>query len=76
MTDSTKTALIVGAGPGIGASVARAFGALGYRVAVLARSADRLAGLVDELAAAGVDAKAFTADVADGASVGPAPSRL
>lgn len=46
-----KTALIVGAGPGISASVARALAADGYRIALAARNPDKLADLAAETAA-------------------------
>ncbi|RRQ87383.1 SDR family NAD(P)-dependent oxidoreductase [Streptomyces griseofuscus] len=54
---------IVGAGPGLGAAVARRFGREGYPVALVARARDRLDALVRELAEDGVTARAFPADV-------------
>ncbi|MGW2489464.1 SDR family NAD(P)-dependent oxidoreductase [Streptomyces sp. NPDC001606] len=54
---------IVGAGPGLGAAVARRFGREGFRVALVARDRDRLDGLVRDLAEQGVTARGFTADV-------------
>jgi NAD(P)-dependent dehydrogenase (short-subunit alcohol dehydrogenase family) len=54
-----RTALIVGAGPGISASVARALKAAGLRVGLAARNAERLAGL-----ASGIGAEAFVVDAA------------
>lgn len=59
-----RTALIIGAGPGISASVARALAAAGLRVALAARNTDKLAALVEETGAA-----AFAADAADPAAV-------
>jgi NADP-dependent 3-hydroxy acid dehydrogenase YdfG len=59
------TIAIVGAGPGLGLSIAKVFGGHGFDVALIARNEDRLAGLVDELAAAGVKAAAFPADTSD-----------
>jgi NAD(P)-dependent dehydrogenase (short-subunit alcohol dehydrogenase family) len=59
-----KTALIVGTGPGIGASVARALAGAGVKVAVAARNPDRLSSLAQEIG--GV---AFPVDAADPASV-------
>lgn len=51
MTDTGKPlALVTGVGPGTGAAVARRFAAGGYRVAMLARDADRLAALEAEIA--------------------------
>ncbi|MFD8718638.1 SDR family NAD(P)-dependent oxidoreductase [Streptomyces sp. NPDC059629] len=60
-----STIAIVGAGPGLGAAVARRFGREGYGVALLARDGERLASLVDELAGEGVRARGFCADVRD-----------
>lgn len=54
---------IVGAGPGLGAAVARRFGREGYDIALVARDRDRLDGLVRELSEGGVRARAFPADV-------------
>lgn len=54
---------IVGAGPGLGAAVARRFGREGFRIALVARDRERLDALVAELAGEGVEARGFTADV-------------
>ncbi|MER7837361.1 SDR family NAD(P)-dependent oxidoreductase [Streptomyces sp. NPDC096040] len=56
---------IVGAGPGLGAAVARRFGREGYGVALLARDEQRLGELAGELAGLGVDVRGFSADVRD-----------
>ncbi|MEV6325481.1 SDR family NAD(P)-dependent oxidoreductase [Nocardia sp. NPDC051787] len=58
-----KVSAIFGAGPGLGAAMARRFAAEGFRVALVARRKDRLDALVDELTAAGIDAAGFTADL-------------
>src|SRR5512143_2853675 len=65
MTDFAPlaTALVVGVGPGLGASVARAFAADGMQVAVAARDTARLSSL----AAGGM--KAFACDATDEAQV-------
>ncbi|WP_240641137.1 SDR family NAD(P)-dependent oxidoreductase [Nocardioides ferulae] len=62
---SSPVLLVVGAGPGVGASVARRFGREGYAVALLGRSAVTLAALSEELGDAGVEAVASVVDVAD-----------
>ncbi|PJK30819.1 SDR family NAD(P)-dependent oxidoreductase [Minwuia thermotolerans] len=56
---SAPVALITGVGPGTGAAVARRFAAGGYRVAMLARTAERLEALADELPGA----RAFACNV-------------
>lgn len=62
MTDTTKPlALITGVGPGTGASLVRRFAEGGYRVAMLARDADRLAALEAEIP----DTVAAPCDVSD-----------
>lgn len=59
---------VFGAGPGLGASVARRFGREGYRVALVGRRAEPLEHLAAELAEEGVEAVTFTADLADQAA--------
>ncbi|MFD3581979.1 SDR family NAD(P)-dependent oxidoreductase [Streptomyces sp. NPDC058683] len=56
---------IVGAGPGLGAAVARRFGREGYGVALIARDGERLDAIAEELAGLGVEARGFAADVRD-----------
>lgn len=58
---SEPVCVITGVGPGTGSALARRFAAGGYKVAMLARSADRLAALEAELPRS----KAFVCDVAD-----------
>ncbi len=57
--------IVAGVGPGIGTSVARAFGAEGFRIALLARDSARLAKRHAEIAAAGMSAAPFIVDLAD-----------
>lgn len=66
----TKTIIVAGYGPGISASVAEKFGAEGFQVALVGRSADKLAAGVKALEARGVKAAAFTADLSDPAAIG------
>lgn len=65
----TKTILICGHGPGISDAVAREFGKRGFRVALVARNAARLAAAVEALGQAGVSAEAFPCDLADSDAV-------
>ena len=57
--------VISGVGPGTGTALVRRFAAEGYRVAMLARTAERLA----DLAAQVPSAKAYVCDVSDQAQV-------
>jgi NAD(P)-dependent dehydrogenase (short-subunit alcohol dehydrogenase family) len=59
-----RTALVVGAGAGISASVARALAAAGLKVGLAARNIDKLAALAGE-----IGAKCFAADATDPAAV-------
>lgn len=59
------TIAIVGAGPGLGIAIARTFGSHGFDVALVSRNADKLNGLVADLAGDGITAAAFPGDVRD-----------
>ncbi|NUH40428.1 SDR family NAD(P)-dependent oxidoreductase [Streptomyces samsunensis] len=59
------TLAIIGAGPGLGAAVARRFGREGYDTALIARDQGRLDALAAGLADEGVTARGFAADVRD-----------
>ncbi|MEK8073950.1 SDR family NAD(P)-dependent oxidoreductase [Rhodococcoides navarretei] len=63
---------IVGAGAGLGAAVARKFGAQGFSVGLISRNQARVDALADQLAAEGVSAKGFVANVRDPASIAAA----
>ncbi|OZC79610.1 dehydrogenase [Rhodococcus sp. 06-462-5] len=63
---------IVGAGAGLGAAVARKFGAQGFSVGLISRNQARVDSLADQLAADGIAAKGFVADVRDPASIAAA----
>jgi NAD(P)-dependent dehydrogenase (short-subunit alcohol dehydrogenase family) len=60
-----KVCVVTGVGPGTGAALARRFAAGGHRVAMVARSAERLS----ELASAIPGARGYPADVGDAAAV-------
>lgn len=64
--------IVTGASSGIGAQLARDLAARGMRVALLARRADRLTALADQIGKAGGEAWAVPCDVADRASVAAA----
>src|SRR5262249_367403 len=59
------TIAIVGAGPGMGLSLARLFGGHGYSAALVSRSRENLDALLACLEDEGVVAAGFTADVMD-----------
>lgn len=63
------TIAIVGAGKGLGAAVARRFGAEGFAVGLISRNQGRLDALATELAEDGVQAQGFAADVRDPADL-------
>jgi short-subunit dehydrogenase len=61
MTSNAQVVVVTGVGPGTGAAIARRFSIGGYRVAMLARTNERLAALERELA----NAKGYPCDVTD-----------
>lgn len=61
----SNSIIIIGAGPGIGQSVARRFGHEGWRVVLAGRNTARLEGLTAELTAQGIRAHAIGADATD-----------
>jgi len=71
--DPGRVAVITGASSGIGEATARALAADGHRVALLARRADRIQALADEL---GDGAIAIEADVTDRESLIAAAERV
>jgi NADP-dependent 3-hydroxy acid dehydrogenase YdfG len=72
---SPGTAIVVGAGAGLGMAVARAFAAEGHPVALLARDHERLRGYAAELADSGQVARAYRADAGDPDDLGAAINR-
>lgn len=58
-----KTLVVIGAGPGLGMGVARAFGRRGFQVGLIARRKEALDARVAELRGLGITAAAFPADI-------------
>ena len=69
---SDRIALITGVGGGTGAALARRFARGGYRVAMIARNAERLAELEDEI----TGARGYACDVADLEALGAVVTRV
>src|SRR5580658_3335255 len=57
--------LLVGAGPGLGLAVARRFAVGGYRVTLVARSADGLGDLAGSLSDTGAEIATMAADASN-----------
>jgi short-subunit dehydrogenase len=66
---------VVGAGPGLGLSIAKRFGREGFVVGLISRTQKNLDPLTAELNAAGIMAAGFAADVTTTA-LGGVPHRL
>ncbi|WP_434992037.1 SDR family NAD(P)-dependent oxidoreductase [Arthrobacter sp. Ld5] len=66
------TLAIIGAGRGLGAAVARRFGAEGFSVALISRSQGKLDALAEDLGKEGIQARGFAADVRDPESIAAA----
>jgi short-subunit dehydrogenase len=69
MAERTGPLLVVGAGPGVGAAVARRFGREGHAVGLVARNRDRLDTMARQLQGDGITAAFATADVRDASAV-------
>ena len=61
----SKTIVVAGFGPGISKAVAEKFGQEGFSVALVARSAERLAAGIKELQGKSIRAAAFPTDLSD-----------
>ncbi|MFE9884443.1 SDR family NAD(P)-dependent oxidoreductase [Streptomyces scopuliridis] len=59
------TFALIGAGPGLGAAVARRFGRHGFDIALISRSQPHLDTLAAQLGEDGITARGFAADVLD-----------
>lgn len=72
--------VIVGAGPNLGAAVARRFGREGMSIGLIARNSERLTGLAEELGQEGLNAESEAADLRDfrslDAAIGSLAERL
>ena len=73
MSDSQPVCVINGVGPGNGAAFARRFAAAGYRVALIARSADFCDSLAAEI---GDSAHAYQCDIGDPTGVSETFARI
>ncbi len=71
-----RTIIVVGFGPGISTAVAERFGAEGFSVALVGRSAERLAAGVAALKAKGMTAAAFAADAGDPGAIAAAIAKV
>ena len=67
---------IIGAGPGMGAAIARLFGQHGYNVALVSRTRSKVDALADQLKAEGINASGFTADILDPQSITSAITQI
>ena len=67
-----STVVIVGAGSGLGLSVAQAFGAKGFDVALVARNKDHLDDMNSALANSNITSRGFVADVTDESQIAAA----
>jgi NADP-dependent 3-hydroxy acid dehydrogenase YdfG len=66
---SMKTLAIVGAGPGVGLSLAKTFGQCDFRVALIARQREKLDAYVQQVQELHSEAAGFSADVLNAAQL-------
>ncbi|NOU91969.1 SDR family NAD(P)-dependent oxidoreductase [Paenibacillus sp. LMG 31456] len=60
-----KTVAIIGAGSGLGLSLAKKFGEKGFKVAAISRNPEKLSIIVSELKKLNIEAQSYVADVTD-----------
>jgi NAD(P)-dependent dehydrogenase (short-subunit alcohol dehydrogenase family) len=75
-SSSRKVIAVLGAGPGLGMSMARRFGREGFAVALVSRTDTRHAGYRAELAAEGIESRSYPADVTDAEQVRAVLARI
>jgi len=68
--------IIVGAGPNLGAAVARRFGREGFAVGLVSRTQSKLDDLAEQLATDGITAKGAAADIRDAGPLSAAITSL
>ncbi len=73
---SHRVVVITGASAGVGRATAHAFGRLGWKVALIARNAERLEDAAREVRGAGGSALVLPLDVSDAAAVDAAAERV
>ncbi|GAB3837482.1 SDR family NAD(P)-dependent oxidoreductase [Dactylosporangium cerinum] len=67
---------VIGAGPGLGLSIAKRFGREGFAVGLVSRTQQHLDTLTATLTAAGIQAAGFAADATDPAALGGAVEQI
>src|ERR1044071_9788946 len=76
LTFTNRTALITGAGRGIGKAIAETLAKQGVAVICVSKSAESCGATAAAITAAGGKAKALAVDVADGAAIAKAAEQL